>query len=323
MKTNGSDFDLPFVSNKVEGVVSCRTDHDDVFIISDDENHLVAKGCVTPVKAHHKAHSLSPSPPVYRTSAFKPSVNTEPTIKGNPQQHTNGELQLDCNKIDEVEVLSDDEDNVIPKQRECISTDFDDELPDLDLPLFKRLLQKGTIQSNLLRVPEIADNDKQSSNKLPTSFNVQKSTKLPVNNSCELKERTSSFKDDSKCVVSSNSCSITNKNLTSKDKKTCINLQCQAQIKPACSKTAISSNTVHLKSTTVTQQKDISNNRAQLKSTSVSQDTTVDVQTHVSSDKWFTELRSQLTPEFSLYPGTFDIILCLDNREFYGRQVHS
>ena len=178
--------------------------------------------------------------------------------------------------------------------------DSGDELPDLDVPLFQRLINKGNIQSDLLK--DSVSSKKQVSNTLKPSGSLDLSngdalnsrTKQPVKVTAGFEKvclQSESRTDVSNGHVLSIPSSARGMATTGKQKE--INLN-------------INSNTITSNPPPTVQS---SVKSCGLTATSSLKPAGSALESSVPTCK----------PDFSLQPGSFDIILCLDNREFYGR----
>ncbi|KAK3779037.1 hypothetical protein RRG08_034295 [Elysia crispata] len=209
-------------------------------------------------------------------------------------------IGLDNKDLGGVVVIADDDDvennnglktaplNVAP----ILSMDSDDDLPDLDVPLFQRLLNKGNIQSDLLK--DSATSKKHQANVVKPSD----CDSIPVTDAMHSKnDRAVSIKETCKssneklCKPSEPGSSVCHQPTSSV-------LPSENQIRNICiekkSNQKVSTNPSHLTSAD---------------SSSVPSS---------SSSSELERFFATCTPDFTLQPGTFDIILCLDNREFYG-----
>ncbi|XP_055880443.1 crossover junction endonuclease MUS81-like isoform X1 [Biomphalaria glabrata] len=159
----------------------------------------------------------------------------------------------------------------------------DDDLPDLDIPLSKRLLMAGGVKSELLN-NHVAKIDEVVSAKDPVSSSYV-SIKCPKKtheenvrskDSCEVSSKETSYKSSTHIEKKILTKSVSAANLTSEN---------QRPLVKACPLTYFPRKP----------------------------------EQQVSTKQIGPVTTSQITPLFTLEPHTFEIILCLDNREFYGR----
>lgn len=319
---------------------------DSILVVSDED---VVESPVAPSRTWARFHSLSPtqsSPPQFTSLARLPrsehSIEMEAVnlITASSIRHSNISLDKarvhspdkspDINKTvpsacieDILEISDDDTDKVVSKKVEHVtSTNLceseDEELPDLDIPLWKRLAQKGHADSGLL---------KNLASSLAFESSASQNVVCDTNREVDCQQRHhhrdqfSNIKD--KPLISSHQ--------TSKSRTVIPHTAPRSTLHnghvSSSSHSAQNSGTVSVRNT------------HNLVSEDTSDAVPVDVRMKNTADKSSVNSRNVMctpnlpscvttsgktslvdcNPAFTFSPGSFDIILCVDNREFYGR----
>ncbi|RUS73595.1 hypothetical protein EGW08_018638, partial [Elysia chlorotica] len=180
------------------------------------------------------------------------------------------------------------------------SVDSDDELPDLDVPLFQRLLNRGNIRSDLLKDSAATASNKHANVEKPSStvdsISASDAVRSKTNEAVAVIEARKNSNAGNPCVSSKSGSSISHDQISyvvsSKNQTKSVYTEKEGSHKTSIH-SAHSAIPSHLASTC---------------SSTSSVTSAIDLK----------QFSATCTPDFTLQPGTFDIILCLDNREFYG-----
>ncbi|GFS04763.1 crossover junction endonuclease MUS81, partial [Elysia marginata] len=346
-KVTNEQIDLPTSTN-----LNTSADNS-IFVVSDDDDNdstnvnAVLKEEVTsgsPLKSVRRFHEVSPSPspppcPLPNmssspttTTKIKPRIpdclflssRTSSTSVVQEQSKSTRSLKflkrkqsifsssLGVSNECEGGVITITDDDV-DKNKKCKNNlsesisvsamDSDDELPDLDVPLFQRLLNKGKIQSNLLMESAASKKHLLSAAKSSDSIDSSLNNDVKDLKGTQVMAIKTDFENSQKASTSSESTSSFHIEASS-------SLSSSATlIRNSCSK---KEGTILL-------------DRPTTCAKSISQSIPNHIKTNhsgVTISATASSLSEKSVPAcntiFTLQPGSFDIILCLDNREFYG-----
>ncbi|CAG5129507.1 unnamed protein product [Candidula unifasciata] len=324
--------------------------NDSILVVSDED---MAKSPVLPTRTWARFHSLSPSqssPPQYtglaRLPRSEPSLQDEPINSLSASSVRNSNTDIDQTRVhypdkslhfdgkspsayheDILEISDDDTDKMLSMKMDDINTfvtkkvenvaitnfceSDSDELPDLDIPLWKRLAQKGHAESGLLK--NLASTLAQSSTSQKVLCNTNQKTEIILKH--QHKDHFSQVKDNlAMCNHQTNKATTEPCNTLYKDPiyNSSHFAHYSSSVLVHNTHNLVGTDTVGTAPMTVLMEKSApgtyENSRNGICTSSLS--------THITTSE--TTSLVDCCPSFTLLPGSFDIILCIDNREFYG-----